>query len=273
MITPDIKIKIDPEEDAKAFLFFLNDPRPVSNRKSILEAHPELQYAGDSNLIRNYISEFYKTHRTEIERIRVKNENKLKDKDKALALLAGLMQYEWSARWEIIAYISILPFSPFSDKKFNYSILGELYGKNPVRKSLLSVAVHEISHMIFFEKLRDKDFDPKSSSIYYLKEAVATVLMNDAKLKGILGTKRDPGNSDIQKIYIQGDGTHVSLVQYVKKTVRQNDFDPALQLLFKQFLRVENQFDEKRKMWNEHGKRVLRDKELLAIYSAPILLK
>jgi len=277
-MTPDIKIKIDPQEDIKAFLFFLNHPFFVRNRNSILKAHPKLEECVDDpdfkDRVRDYVLKFYQDKQEEIERIVAENETKLGNKERAFELLAKLMQYKWDSSWEVTAYISILPFSPFSDKKFNYSIFGELYKNNPVNKSILSVAVHEISHMIFFDKLKEIA-DYKNSAIYYLKEAITTALINNEELKSILETKEDPGNPDIQEIYIQeGDDEPVTLIQYVDKQIRESgSFDDVIKLLSQKFMLSKDQFDEKREIWNKFGKSTLDNKNQINKFREPVLIK
>jgi len=281
VVTPDIQIKIDPKEDVKTFLSFLNHSFFVQKRSSILDAHPKLkEYADDPDFkdrVEEYVLEFYNNNQEKIDGVVEKNRKKLKGKDRALEILASLMGYNWGEAWKIDAYVTILPFSPFSDRKFNYSILGELYDKNPLNKSLLSVAVHEISHMIFFDQLEKMGIGSVSqnSAIYYLKEALTTSLMNNQELRRILKTKKELGNPDIRDIYVQKKGKRfTTLVNYMKNELKQpQGFIYSLKPIVHRFIAAKKQFDSKKELWDKHGKKIFSDQKLLDAYSSPVKIK
>ena len=89
--------------------------------------------------------------------------------------LLEIMDYQYDNPVVYKAAPTILPFSPFGNNVFYFSILGEIKGKT--NKNILSIGIHEISHFIFFEML--KKIENKKKLILpndiknYLKEALA----------------------------------------------------------------------------------------------------
>ena len=117
--------------------------------KSLLE-----KSKNDKTTIRNFVVNFYKKHEADIESILLKSQLFLKKNGKmALQKLAETMEYQWPKPITCIAIPTILPFSPFGNNVFYFSILKQIDNKKP-NKDILYIAIHEISHFIFFDLLK-----------------------------------------------------------------------------------------------------------------------
>ncbi len=283
--SPTITIHIDPEKDAKLLWEFLNHPQFPQLRTSNLVMHPHLKESvGKENfeeIVHAYTKSFYVEHAQEIELIYKQSKNLLEQKGSlALQELSRLMDYEWVTGTNYNAYISILTVSTFDDGIFTYSILGELYKRNAVKKSLLSVGIHEISHLIFFELLKPIEQKHRiklhQDGRYFLKEALTTAMLNTETFRSILETEPDPGNPEIRKLYItMPHDANILFIEYIKGLIIQSKIDkvPFTTLLEKLVLNthaIEKSLNEKRALWNKHGSAIFKDVALLAAYEASI---
>lgn len=284
---PQIKILIDPRKDAELFWHFLNHKYYKQNRNFILKIFPEIETGkvstGSKNALNNFVFGYYARREQEIARIADGNEKILKSRGRqALKLLTELMDYRWKKPKLFQAYITILPFSPFQKNLFFYSILGELNNKNPNKKSLLSVAVHEISHIIFLEMVskieKRRGIKLHNDAKHYLKEALATALLNMPGFKTILGIKNDPGNPEIQQLYVAGpDRAATTIAEIIFEDIKKwrankKSFADLLELLVVDAHRNEKQFSRHWRLWNAHGRAIFANKTLLSEYQKPIIL-
>lgn len=283
---PTIIVHIDPEKDAETIWKFLNHPQFPQLRTSNLGMHPKLKESVDKEnfqeIVHEYVKSFYIEHAQEIELIYRQSKDLIEQSGtRAFQELSRLMNYEWETGATYNAYLSILTGSTFDDGIFTYSILGELYKRNDVKKSLLSVGIHEISHLIFFELL--KPIAEKNEVVlhrdgkYFLKEVITTALLNTEPLRLILGTEEDPGNPEIQKLYITTpQDTNILFVEYMKRLIMQSKqnnvpFNTLLEQLVLNTHTIEKHLNDKRALWNKNGYAIFKDPALLEEYSKPIL--
>lgn len=153
-----------------------------------------------------FIKEFYEERKQKIASVIKSNDELLREKSKiALAALLEIMDYQFDRPINYQAIPTILPYSPFQDSTFYFSILGEI--NNRREKNVLVIGIHEISHYIFYELLKPIEMQNKESLPLdlknYLKEALAAVIMNRQPLKDILEIKHYPGNPEIQNLQIE----------------------------------------------------------------------
>lgn len=282
---PTILIHIDPEKDAEKLWKFLNHPQFPQLRTSNLNAHPQLkENANKENfqeIVQEYVKSFYTDHAEKINII-YEHSRDLVERNAAHVFqeLSRLMNYEWEKETTYDAYLSILTGSTFDKDIFTYSILGELYGKNEIKKSLLSVGIHEISHLIFFELL--EPIEQKHSIAlhqdgkYFLKEALTTALLNIETLRSVLETEEDPGNPEIQQLYITTPQNTIALLkEYIRQQVLQSKLDnkPFNTLLEELVLAThsaEQSLNDKRTLWNKNGPMIFKNPVLLEEYKKPI---
>jgi len=107
--------------------------------------------------------------------------------EKCLSELSKIIQTDWPAR-EISALISINPICPRFIETWEFSVC-------PDNKTPNMIIAHELSHFLYFQKLHE--VIPKIKKVEYefpnnpwvLSEIVTTIILNDVRLKKILGGK------------------------------------------------------------------------------------
>ncbi len=275
--TPTIKIIQDQNEEVQVFLNFLNHPDFPQHRANIFNVHKNLEaqiLANDEKgAVTEYVETFYKKYKDKIGGILDQCKESLKDADKALLQLGNIMEYEWSEGENYKAYPTILPFSPFSDKEFHFSILNMLWNHKPV--DVLYVAVHEISHLVFLDQLSriEKNHNTKfhKDLIYYYKEALTTIILNEPNLKKFFGDKEIKGNPDIRDINIKTNVETMTLISYLKQEFEnENNYSDFLEKTLLRLKTLENEFTKKREIWNQNGRKIFEDNDLLSKYRKAI---
>ena len=206
-----------------------------------------------------------------------------KKSKKALTELAKLMDYQWPKNQpNYIAMPTILPFSPFGNNIFYFSILGQIYNKN--NKNVLFIASHEISHFIFYNILKKieqktKKFVPDDLK-NYLKEILAVVLLNRKPLCDILNLQNYKGNPEIRDLQIKKpDGIIVLLTKFINeyyeviKVKNGKSFEFFLQEILNILLPINKEFSKKRTIWNRYGNQLSKNPKALYLYQKPIKIK
>lgn len=284
---PKIKIKIDLENEVDLFIKFLHHHYYCQHRNLIFQAHPNLKHLiehseNEKEAVKKFIVDFYNKHKNKINEIIKESDNLIKQKEVvALKALANLMDYQWSKPVIYYAIPTILSFSPFKDKKFYFSILGQIYNKN--KKDVLFIAIHEISHFIFYNLLkkieRKKTLLPEDAK-NYLKEALSVVLLNEKQLRDILKLKNYLGNPEIRDIRIQKtDGIIVNFVNFlqeyyqINKIKKKRRFEVVLKEMIEIMYPLANEFSKKRAIWNRYGNQLFKNQTALSRYRKPIKVK
>lgn len=186
----------------------------------------------------------------------------------SLKILAKIMDYEWEEEIVYKAKPTILPFSPYGKNVFYFSILSEIkQGKR--QKSILEIALHEISHFIFLEQLSELNKELNGYSKYYLKESITTAILNRKEFN--LPERR--GNPEIRYINVSSQGENYKLVDFVSKEIKQKGYEKALEYLVNVFKDKEEVFDEKMKLWNKYGKGITKKEKVFEEYKAPVNLE
>jgi len=217
---------IDLNREADLFLKFLHHPYYIQNRSLIFQVFPELKKSlekqeKEKQIIKSFISKFYSDNKSKIQKSIQKNKNLLKEKsESSLMALLEIMDYQYDKPIIYKAVPTILPFSPFGNDIFYFSILGEIKGKTG--KNILTIGIHEISHFIFYDLI--KVIENRGDLILpddlknYLKEALAVVILNQKSLCNILELKNYKGNPEIQSLRIEkSDGNIKTFTDFLNK--------------------------------------------------------
>lgn len=302
--TPVITIDTNPNEETAAFYYALHNAKRPWQRKKIfgfkdfqplkqaLETGGILDEKQEKKIISIFLGKFREPRRDQLDKFIEYSKSEL-DKKAAAALteLARLMDYQWPNSFPGYKVVPVLlPFSPFGNNVFFFSILGIAQGV--AQKSLLDVTIHEISHMIFFEILGKKHPElvsyRNSNSINvpidYLKEILAPVLMNQPSLKILLDLSQYPngylGNTDIEQIYVLSDDLNekVQISKYFQQfyeRMRYQEHKTFLEVLdemIKLIQPMEIELARRGELWNEFGIKIIKDETILAEYSKPIII-
>ncbi|MFA5460008.1 MAG: hypothetical protein WC283_01575 [Candidatus Paceibacterota bacterium] len=274
---------INLNREVDLFFSFLHHPYYVQNKISILRAFPELEklvQENEKHNIKLFISNFYKNNKEKIQKIIKKNKNLLNKKSEpSLKALLEIMDYHYNQPITYQAVPTILPFSPFGDKTFYFSILGEI--KNKTDKNILTIGIHEISHFIFLEQL--KNIENKKGIVLsedlkaYIKEALTTVILNQEPLCTILKLKDYKGNPEIQNLKIQEENKSIKKITeflnnyYINiKLKNKKSFIDFLEKIIGILMPLTPEFSKKRSIWNKYGQQTLKDPKIINIYSKPI---
>lgn len=302
---PQITIDVNLNDEVETFYYGLhNDMRPWQRKiilgirdfqplRQSLESGSTLNEEQEKQAIRDFLKRFREHDKDRIVGFNARSQKELEEKSKpALAAMASLMDYEWPEDFPGYRVVPVLlPFSPFGKNVFYFSILGVAQGVD--QKDLLDVAVHEISHMVFYEILAQihpefvnyQDSNEISTPIDYLKEILAPVLMNQPSLRQFLDLSLYPdgyvGNTDLEQTYVQveGSGEKVQISKYFQQLyekMRYQDHKPFQEIMDEMIKLVQPMEDElvkRRSLWNEYQHKIFRDKVLLEQYSNPIQIK
>lgn len=263
---PRIIINKDLSQETKLFLSFLNHQYHKHHRNNIFRSFPELAEVSEKSQseeerLKSFVSDFYSKNQSQIDSIIQRTESLFKTKSQeALKILGKLMNYEWQEPTVYTAIPTILPFSPFENKTFHFSILAELKGKQTKERNALSVAIHEISHFIFFEQLKKLQTEGKiknisKETIDYIKEALAVVLLNQESLRTVLNIENYSGNPELKNLFLDKNGTTLTISNFIRDIFdeSQNDstFQDFLIMICNDFYHQDSIFQQKRKIWNQ----------------------
>ena len=230
MYIPDLKVSmIDPEINAGFICNYLsrekseNKTRPFYEKTILL--YPELKDAQEILDIREK-EEFIRE--AVIKRL-AENQSKIQERiehfrDVFDTFIPGfieaecrLFDYEWKpGDKEINCYVGNLPFYPRStmDKAFYVSYHDE--------ERVFSGAVHEINHMIFFEKWKEMHGECKERQwpdpLWYLEEIIVDPTLNDERVK-----HHTLYENRAYPVFYEEDESGQSLMDKVKKCYEKAD--------------------------------------------------
>lgn len=305
---PPIILEENPQEEVELFHRGLHvdlyDSKHPWQRDQILRAFPDLHQMITTNpqneeqILKDYLQKYHQEHQDKIGPVVEKTKTELTKKSvEALSELAQLMDYKWaeeSPEYKVIPVL--LPYSPFGDNVFFYSILAAVNG-HPQNDALF-VATHEISHMLFFEILKKQHVDMFSYSLNqmhyplavdYLKEILAPVLMKQPTLKKYLDFSMYPldqwpdgyiGNDNLIQMYVTTEdmGEKMQITKYFQQLYEKmryqenKPFSEIVEEMLRLVSPLEDELAKKRALWNKHQNGIFKDEKLLAEYSQPIKL-
>ncbi|MFA6416133.1 MAG: hypothetical protein WCW56_01465 [Candidatus Paceibacterota bacterium] len=229
-------------------------------------------------VVEDYFREIYASKEKEIDEIVEESKRILEEESPAsLAVLADLMDYDPEKGQKFIAIPTLLPYSPFHEPVFNFSIVGKLFlGK---KNEVLDTAIHEISHFLLFDILKDLNIDlaDKRSLEHMFKEALTGMLLSEPELENLLNRKNYLGNPEIQNLFIKdGDEKEVILREYLRSEFRNHkarglSFSDFIKAMMEKFLPKASEFYQKKTFWDKNEQELKAgNSELLEIYSEPI---
>ena len=226
MFLPKLVIlPINPEENVKFITNYLSNDKRKNNTRPFYEKtislYPELAVIEKMEdetmrmeIIRQAVLKRLSDHETEIQQ-RIEYFSKKFDMFiyDFIEAQCKLFNYEWKKEQpEIICYVGYLPFYPRSakDKCFYVSFQDE--------ERVFSGAVHEINHMIFFEKwnemhggnCKEKEWpDP----LWYLEEIIVDPTLNEESVKRFTLYE----NKAYPQFYVTKPNDSESIMDKVKK--------------------------------------------------------
>jgi hypothetical protein len=279
---PQIKVEISPDLDAKAFINFLWHPFLKQNRQMIIKIYPEIEGMIGSNSakedIKKFVLSLHQQKKEQLENIKDSQEKIITEKGQdAFQRLGEIMNYAWENPFIYTAYLSLLPFSPFKEDHFLYSVLGQLNDDTSKNKSVLVVAVHEISHVIFLNLLKKLRIQSSEGTKHLFKEALTAAILRDVKLSAFLNYKHADVNPEIRELYVKRGDRVLRATDYLFGLLIENvdlnkNFLEQVKELLEEFKKSDKSFGEKMDFWNKHGKSIFKDGGLLKKYQEPIPL-
>lgn len=281
--TAEIKIQNDRSQEVDLFIKFLTHLYYPQHKQLIFKSFPELKVLleldSDRLVIEEFIEAFYERHKEKIDIILQQSEDTIKQNGAiAIQALDALMDYHRDEPVTYIATPTILPFSPFEKNKFYFSILGQIFGKGS--KNILFIAIHEISHFIFYDILKEIEFKNNrkmsEDAKNYLKESLTTILLNQRPLCDILNLQNYLGNPELGELTIQKlDGKIQKINDFLKdcyeiKKKENKTFYIFLEEIIQSIESSQEEFSKKRTLWNKYGNQLYQNPEALSEYKKPI---
>jgi hypothetical protein len=278
----------DVDTETKIFLKFLHNVDFPTHCTFIFDAFPNLRYLIDGissarrerTIVRKFLDDFYTSNSVAINAAVQKSRACVKkDSQEGLRVLSAAMGYMWKKQITYLAIPTILPFSPFGTDRFYFSILLELIGRRS--QDVLMIALHEISHFIFFDYLkkieRSGKFVLPPDARHYLKEALTAALFNEEPVKSFFGLTEYAGNPEIRNLCVKNDTGHsIRITDWIRERYRAympinaESFAELLVELIGAMRRKQNEFEKKRTFWNTHGKKILSSETLKKQYEQPV---
>jgi len=290
-ILPNIVLKISPEAETGLFLKFLHHDFHKQQKNIILNSFSDLKKELDNNkeklsekdIIKKFVLNFYKQNIDKITSITDNDSHLLVQKGGVIInILGDLMNADWSKRPTLYAIPTILPFSPFEESKFYYSILGRIRNSRTPR-SVIFIAAHEISHFIFYDILQkisnsNQGLTLSKASEHFLKEALASAILNEKPLKKILELDNYSGNPELKDLYLKIDGEIIGFTDFItnyyhrRKIENKEPFKDVLCGLIKIVSSIDSALTIKKELWNCYGMSAEKDLLFTNEYATPIML-
>jgi len=275
--SPKITVSLDKELSIDWFIKFMNHPVYSGSRSNILRFYPSFKKLINENInekliVRKFVEGLYDKNNQAIIEIISSVREKLKNAEPAFKALSKYMDFPDLSERSYKAIPTFLPFSPFFKDTFFFSI-ANIKNFNP--SSAVFIAVHEISHFILFEQIKNYTDNQtlKTPAFHYFKEALTTAVMDQPEFreffdyKTLKKTKTYLGNNELHNLFI-GSNT---IVEFLKKNIVKNS-SPYIKNILKIldiFVKNNEVFANKWKIWNQLCNDQNNEK-LLSEYSKPI---
>ena len=232
MFLPNLKIlPINPEENVKFITNYLSEDKRKNNTRPFYERtislYPELAVIEEiedevlrQETIRQVVLKRLSDHEQEIrQRIEYFSEKFDTFIYDFIRAQCELFNYEWKeSQPEITCYVGYLPFYPRSaeDKCFYVSFQDE--------ERVFSGAVHEINHMVFFEKWKEMhggNCEEKlwPDPLWYLEEIVVDPTLNEESVKRFTLYE----NKAYPQFYVPEPGASESIMDRIKACYRERE--------------------------------------------------
>jgi len=274
----------DNEGEVNIFLDFLHHREYPQHRNIIFLHFPKLkEMIGDDEeneraIVESFLKNTREKNKEKIGSATKYIQNEIEQKgERTLTILADLMDYGWPENNEKYVLVpTIFPMCPFNGNTFFFSIYKALEGVTEYPK-VLAVAMHEISHMILFEILREKNISLDSYTTYFIKELIAPILVYQDNFTGVF-KKEIVGNYNVLEIYFNVDRHTIKAFDYFLEKFNKNKekgltFGTFLDDMISICLKIKESIKEKRDFDNTHGIQILKNSELLKQFREPILVE
>jgi len=290
-----ISVSINKEIDIGKFLDFMNNPRYPGKRAVILKAYSEIASAtsngaDEKTVIENIVNNLYSEKEEQIKNILNDLKNELANTDMIINSLANIVNHDISAN-NYSAILTLLPFSPFKNNIFYFSIYSLVFRNkdgSPRRNvSIVCTAVHEISHFIFFEQLKEWGEQSKKKishpAEHYFKEALTAAIMNKEIFKNffdypkLVNSENYRGNPELHVLFVSKENNEIeNIVAFFEREMFQNEnnYKTNLFRLLDIFYQNQEKFAKKWELWNNWLLSLEENRNtIIEEYSEPILLK
>ena len=290
-----ISVSINKEADIGKFLDFMNSPKYPGKRAVILKAYPEIASvinngADEKTAIKNIISNLYSEKEEQVKNILSDLKNELANTDMIINSLANIMNHDISAN-NYEAILTLLPFSPFKNNIFYFSIYSLIFrnkdGGPRKNTSIVFTAIHEISHFIFFDQLKEWEEQSKKKishpTEHYFKEALTAAIMNKEIFKNffdypkLVNSENYRGNPELHALSISKENNETeNIVAFFEREMFQNknNYKTNFFRLLDIFYQNQEKFAQK---WELRNNWLLSPDEnrdiIMAKYCEPILFK
>ena len=279
-----IILKEDFDAEVQIFLDFLNNKEYPQHRNIIFSNFPELKekiefhIGNEKNIIEKFLKDARENNKSKIQEsvLFIRKEIE-KNGAKTLEILAKLMDYTWKPSEEDYFLVpTIFPLSPFKKNTFYFSIYKSLKGNTEYPK-VLAVSAHEISHMIFFDILKDKNIGIGQELLYFIKELIAPILVYQNDFDNIF-KKEIVGNYNVLEIYLEKDGKVIKAFDYfleifIKNKSEGKNFNTFLDEMISVCKEIESDIKDKKAFDNKYGMQIMKEPELLEKFREPIKLR
>lgn len=273
------------ESEVNIFINFLNSKEYPQHKSIVFSNFPELKemlkdVSGEKEkeILWSFLKKTRENNKENIEKSVNYIKGVVNEKgEKMLSKLASLMNYEWKPDNNNYYLLpTIYPTCPFQGNTFFYSIINSLRGITEYPK-VLAVSAHEISHFIFFNLLQERNQPIGKELIYFVKELIAPILVNQDDFNGIFD-KAIVGNYNVLEIFFDDNGKIIKAFDYFSELFTKNrsekkDFRFFLEKMILISKKIEPEIIEKSDFDKKYGIQIMKDPELLKIFRKPIKLE
>lgn len=293
---PSIILEENPQWEVNIFYGFLHNKSFPQNRVYIfnMDVYKPLEALltegapkgedEEKEVIGNYLAKLREDKKDNIQPFieTAKKELGEEKTNKALKELASLMDYQWEEGFPGYRAVPVLlPFSLYGENVFYYSMIGIALGGQ--QDDLIFTAIHEISHMMFHE-LVQKYFPQilaqgsSDDALFYLKEILAPVLMNQRGIRDQIGSERYGkeylGNPDLGPLHVVAEDFRkkVQITRYFQSLYERmryeehKSFKEILETMINLVTPLDGEFTKRRELWNKYGYSLFKNKAILKEY-------
>ena len=258
---------MDKDQDKMLFVNLIRDGGV--NQRKVLQSYPklkeELEASQDKEFektISDFVDHLYLQYKSQVGKIVEKEIKVLKDANNTIfSGLEKVMGCGWDSSFEFFAIPTFLPFSPFGKNHFYFSIYSEVVGGKGSGRRVDRIAVHELSHICWYQKLeityKELGFELNYATNYYLKEAFAAIIGECEEFSKVNGG-HSPANYNVSLLRVNSDGKEMEFVDFFRKLFNEGrrkrfDFYTILKEVLRIGYGIQNELDEKWSLWNKYG--------------------
>ena len=171
---------------------------------------------------------------------------------------------------------TIYPICPFDKnrKLFFFSITKAITDNKADFPKLSSIALHEISHFIFFDQIDKIPNNLSDIAIHHLKEVLTPVLLNHPEILRYREDKYICGNDESIKYQVEVGGEIMSIFDYVNREFLKDPtpegYPTFLHWLICLFEKIQKEVIERDEFFKKNGRAVFTEPALKAEFTEPI---